>query len=308
LDKCNISGGWLRSLTLASGDTFSLVITPPKPTPRETEPSRIRLSVWLLALVSGLSIIVVICLPHPRAPEQPAQPLSDIARHDAPASTPGNVPPARSRPAVAASEPMQKTLAGWVLDLENPNGDVVQAARKALAELGPDAAPAIPQLAQMLRERRNCNAAAYTLASIGTNALPVLMDALTNGNKYARLEAAGAIGGLGEAGEAAVPALLQCMRDEDSSVRGNAIASLQAIPRRSDLAVPALIAALADPEPSVHDNADTTLRKYAQVAAQATIPMLVQAAQQDQNPVSIRFRAAEIVRAVAPERAKAEGL
>ncbi len=93
---------------------------------------------------------------------------------------------------------------------------------------------------------------------------------------------------------------------DDPGVRGNAIAALQAIPKRPDIAVPALIAALADPE--VHDAADTVLRKYAQVASEATIPMLVQAARQDQNPASIRFRAAEIVRAIAPERAKVEGL
>jgi len=160
----------------------------------------------------------------------------------------------------------------------------------------------------MLKEGRSCNSAAWTLVKIGTNALPVLIDALASGNKYARLEVAGAVGWFREGGEAAVPALVECLRDDDPGVRGNAIAALKAIPKRPDIAVPALIVALADPEVSVHDSADTTLRKYAQVEAEATIPMLVQAAQQDQNPVSIRFRAAEIVRAIAPERAKAEGL
>jgi HEAT repeat protein len=203
---------------------------------------------------------------------------------------------------------MQKTLAGWVLDLDSTNAEVVQAARKVLSDLGPAAAPAIPQLAQMLKEGRNCNAAAYTLASIGTNALPVLIDALTNGNPIARLEAAGAMGGLREAAEAAVPALVECMHDEDSAVRRNAIAALQSIPKRPDIAVPALIAGLADPNTSVHDTADTVLREYARVEAEATIPMLIQAAKEEQNPVSVRFRAAEIVRAAAPERAKAEGL
>ncbi|HEY5914907.1 MAG TPA: HEAT repeat domain-containing protein [Verrucomicrobiae bacterium] len=233
-----------------------------------------------------------------------------MAGHGASAPTLGNAPTTRTRPVVAASEPMQKTLAGWLLDLESPNAEVVQAARKALADLGPDAAPAIPQLAQMLKEGRNCNSAAYTLANIGTNALPVLIDALTNGNPKARLDVAGAIGTprFGEAGEAAVPALVECLRDEDPYVRKNAIAALQAIPKRPDLAVPALIAALADPDASINDNADITLRKYAKVEADATIPMLVEAAQQSQNPVSVRFRAAEIVRAIAPERAKAEGL
>jgi HEAT repeat protein len=201
---------------------------------------------------------------------------------------------------------MQKTLSGWVLDLQSTNAQTVYAARQAFKGLGPDAAPAIPQLAQMLAEGQTCNRAAWALINIGTNSLPVQLDALTNGNNYARLEVAGAIGWFREAGAEAVPALIQCMNDDDSGVRGNAIAALQAIPKLPEIAVPALIAALADPD--VHDNADTVLRKYAQVEADETIPMLVQAARQEQNPVAIRFRAAEIVRAIAPERAKAEGL
>jgi len=285
--------------------------TPFKQTPSEAAPSRIRLRVWLLVLGSGLIIVAAIWLPRPggtTAPEQPDLPPSAIAGHDAPVPLPGNAPSTRTRPVIAASEPMQKTLTGWVLDLESTDAEVVRAARKALAELGADAAPAIPQLAQMLKQGRNCNSAAYTLANIGPNALPVLIDALTNGGRSARLEVAGAIGTarFGEAGEAAVPALVECLGDNDPGVRANALAALQSIPKRPEIAVPALIAALADPD--VQESADTVLRKYAQVAADATLPMLVQAAHQDQNPASVRFRAAEIVRAVAPERARAEGL
>ena len=56
---------------------------------------------------------------------------------------------------VPTTEPIQrKTLSGWVLDLESTNAEVVQAARQALKDLGPDAAPAIPQLAQMLNDGR----------------------------------------------------------------------------------------------------------------------------------------------------------
>jgi hypothetical protein len=199
-------------------------------TPGEPAATRIRLGVWLLVPLSGLIILAAICLPRPgttTTPALPAQPDSATPGHDAP-----NAPSSRARPLIPASEPMQKTLAGWVLDLHSTNAEVVQAARKALADLGPAAAPAIPQLAQMLKEGRNCNAAAYTLAGIGTNALPVLIDALTSGNPIARLEAAGAMGGLREAAEAAVPALVECIHDEDSAVRGNAIAALQSISKR----------------------------------------------------------------------------
>jgi hypothetical protein len=287
------------------------MITPSKPAHSKPALFGIRASVWLLVLFSGLAVLLAICLPHPsvtKAPEQTVKPSSDVAEYSAPVAPPWNAQRNTARPVSATSEPMQKTLTGWVLDLESTNADVVDAARKVLADLGPDAAPAIPQLAKMLNEGRRSNAAAYTLAHIGTNALPVLIGALSNGSPYVRLDAAGAIGWFHEAGETAVPGLVGCVRDDDPGVRGNAIAALQSIPKRPDIAVPALIAALADPDASVHDSAATVLQKYAQVEAEATIPMLVQAAQQDQNPVSIRFRAAEIVRAIAPERAKAEGL
>jgi HEAT repeat protein len=279
-------------------------MTPP---PSKSPPAGVRFGVWLLVLSSALIVLVAICLQRPseiKAPE--SEPPADVTKHDVPATLPRKPRPVSASPEAPATEATQKTLTGWVLDLGSTNGDVVQAARRVLADMGADAAPAIPQLAQMLKEGRNCNAAAYTLAAIGTNALPVLIDALSNGNPVARMETAGAIGSpkFGEAGEAAIQALVKCMSDDDRGVRANAIAALQSIPKRPDIAVPALIAALADPDA----HADTVLRKYAQVEPDATIPMLIQAAQQAQNPVSIRFHAAEIVRAIAPERAKAEGL
>ena len=89
---------------------------------------------------------------------------------------------------------------------------------------GPLAAPAIPQLAQMLYSDRTANRAAFALVDIGTNSLPFLIEALQNGNRSARLEAALAVGEFRGAGEAAVPALVACMKYDDDSVRVNALA------------------------------------------------------------------------------------
>jgi RNA polymerase sigma factor (sigma-70 family) len=216
--------------------------------------------------------------------------------------------PIHRSPLVAPEPPPQeKTLNDWVSDLESTNNDVIQAARKALADLGPEAAPAIPRLAQMLGSGHTCNSAAWALVKIGTNSLPVLLDALTNGNTFARLEVAGAIGWFREAGAEAVPGLVECMKDDDPGVRMNAIGTLQAIPKMPDIAVPALIACLSDPDASVRQSTTTVLEKYGKVEADTTIPLLVQAARQDPNP-RIRDRAAEILRTVAPQRAEAEGL
>jgi HEAT repeat protein len=152
----------------------------------------------------------------------------------------------------------------------------------------------------MLASGKYSNLAAITLAAIGTNSLPVLLDALTNGSKSARLEAAGVMGIFREAGMGIVPALVERLQDEASGVRLNAIASLQSIPESPDIAVPALIRCLSDPDLSVRKNAMTVLEKYAEVEANATVPILLRAAEHDENPL-IRFRAAEILHAVQPK-------
>jgi HEAT repeat protein len=278
-----------------------------KQEPSEAASSRVRVTFWLL-LLSGLMILAALSLPRPgatKAPEPLLPPPPDIAAQDLPASNP---PLTSATPLAPATEPLPTALAGWVLDLESTNAAVAQAARKALADLGPEAAPAIPQLARLLADVRTCNSAAWVLAIVGTNALPVLLDALTNGNRNARVEVAGAIGMFREAGEAAIPGLVECMQYNDPLVRANALASLLSILKRPDLAVPALIATLADRDAKVRISATRVLQKYGQVEADATIPALVQAARQEQNPLMIRSGAAEILRTIAPERATAEGL
>src|SRR5262249_11133083 len=94
---------------------------------------------------------------------------------------------------------------------------------------------------------------------------------------------------------------------DEPGVRGNAIASLQVIPKRPDIAVPALLAALGDADSSVRRNAATVLQKYGEVEAEATIPRLVQVATKDENKL-VRIRAADVLRAVARDRSRAECL
>ena len=281
--------------------------TPSKQTHNEGGPTGIRLSVWLLVLGSLLVILVAICLPRPGATKA-LETVSNAAGGGVAALAPSSAQHISGWFVVPTPEPIQrKTLRGWVLDLESTNAGVVQAARKALKDRGTESAPAIPQLAQMLNNGRTCNSAAWALVNIGTNSLPVLLDALTNGNKYSRLEVAGSIGWLREAAEQAVPGLVEYLKYDDPLVRANAIASLQSITARPDIAVPALVACLSDLDAGVRGNAITVLEKYGKAEASTTIAILVEAAGQDQNPL-VRFRAAEILRTIAPERAKAEGL
>jgi hypothetical protein len=282
------------------------MITPSKQTHNAAGPTGIRLSVWLLVRGALLVILVAICLPRPGATKAP-ETVSNASGGDVAATAPASPQSTSGRFVVSTTEPIQrKTFSGWVLDLESTNAEVVHAARRVLKDLGPDAAPAIPQLAQMLNDGRTCNSAAWALVDIGTNSLPVLLDALTNGNKYSRLEVAGSLGSLREAAEQAVPGLVECMKYDDPGVRANAIASLQMFTARPDIAVPALVACLSDPDTRAHGNATTVLENYGRVEAKTTIAILAQAATKDQNQL-VRLRAAEILRTIAAERAKSEG-
>jgi HEAT repeat protein len=157
-----------------------------------------------------------------------------------------------------------------------------------------------------LNDIQAANAAAGALASIGKDALPALLDALTNGTSFARLEVAGVMASFGPDTEEAVPALVECLRHEDAGVRGNAIASLQAIPKRPDLAVPALTACLTDADVGVRGNAATVIRKFGHDAEPA-VSNLVHLARDDTDSF-VRTRATESLRLIAPERAEKEGL
>jgi len=199
-----------------------------------------------------------------------------------------------------------KTLSDWVRDLSSTDQSVRQTAHDAFTAMGADASPAIPSLAALLQSSRVPNAAAWALAHIGPNALPTLINALTNGNTAARLEATGVIGVLRDAAEEAVPAIVENLRHEDRFVRANAVAALQSIPKHPEVAVPALVACLTDDEVMVRDNAATVLRSFGK-AAESAIPELVRAARED-NDSHVRTSAVESLRTISPERADAEGL
>ena len=199
-----------------------------------------------------------------------------------------------------------KTLSDWVRDLYSTNQPVREAAHDAFTAMGADASPAIPSLAAILHTSRMPNAAVWALAHIGPNALPTLINALTNGNTAARVEAAGVIGVLRDAAEEAVPAIVECLRHEDRFVRANAIAALQSIPKHTEVAVPALTVCLTDDEAMLRGNAATVLRSFGK-AAESAIPELVRAAREDKD-FHVRTRATESLRMISPERADAEGL
>jgi RNA polymerase sigma factor (sigma-70 family) len=215
---------------------------------------------------------------------------------------------ARRIPESQAPDPMYlgKTLDEWVAELISTNQPLREAAHEAFKAMGDSAAPAIPALATVLHSSRNQNAAAWALVFVGTDSLPTLIDALTDGSPVARMEVAGAIGSMRDRAEAAVPALVECMRHPYWAARCNAINSLQSIAKQPDLVVPAVTVCLTDTNTNVRVSAATLLRYFGNAAGSA-VPALAQVAREDADAL-VRTRAAESLREISPERANTEGL
>ncbi len=90
--------------------------------------------------------------------------------------------------------------------------------------------------------------AAWSLAAIGAESVPPLIEMLTNSSPQVRVRAAVALGLTGKAAEPAVPDLIRMLSHPDTNVRRESADALGWIGQRPDLVVPALIGAFGDQE------------------------------------------------------------
>jgi HEAT repeat protein len=109
--------------------------------------------------------------------------------------------------------------------------------------MGPRAEGAIPELRNLLAERRVCRTAAFALARIGPGGVTALVAALPDQRPHVKEVAAEA---LARAGSRAVPALIPALRHRDWAVRGAAAVALGRIGPQAVAAVPALVEMLRD--------------------------------------------------------------
>jgi hypothetical protein len=270
----------------------------------------IRLGVWLLLFCLLAVATIILCFPRhesARGVTEGAEGVSAVHQDRVVTEDRWRAKPLAPQRRMSTAEPTYggRALTDWLADSMSTNSDVVVPAAKVLYELGADASPLIPHLATLLNSSNHCNHAVRLLVSIGTNSLPVLLDALAH-NSTARQDVAGFIGQFGEAASDAIPTLLQCLRDADSGVRGSAMGALGNICTRPDIVVPALVNCLADPDVMLRMGAAAMLSRYGTSAA-AAVPVLVSVAREDPDE-QVRKAAAESLRAVAPERADAEEL
>lgn len=90
--------------------------------------------------------------------------------------------------------------------------------------------------------------AAWSLAAVGADSVPLLITMLTNANPQIRCRAAMALGMVGRPAEPAVAALVTALYDPDRNTRRAAADALGWIGQPTDIVIPALIEAFADPD------------------------------------------------------------
>jgi|GEM_PF-932082 len=114
--------------------------------------------------------------------------------------------------------------------------------------LGSIAKPAIPSLIKLFQKKRpyTFSTVNSALLYIGTNAIPPLIEALTNSNERVRAGAAMTLGYFGSQARDATPALIQCLKDENPRVRGAAAESLGRLDGDPKVLIPALLPHLKD--------------------------------------------------------------
>lgn len=142
-------------------------------------------------------------------------------------------------------------------------------ARDRLRALGPEAAPAVPALADAVAggDRRLTLDAMFVLEGIGASAsaaIPALIDALHDDDMDISAQAAETLGALGYE---AVPALTTALGDEDWRVRQAACQALGIIGADATEAVPALLQVIQNDKDEVRHRAIWALGAIGDIAA-----------------------------------------
>ncbi|MEA5573332.1 HEAT repeat domain-containing protein, partial [Calothrix sp. UHCC 0171] len=140
------------------------------------------------------------------------------------------------------------------------------------------------------------------LVSIGSSAIPTLVENLKNPDCQIRWRAAWVLGDMGAEAATAVGALTESLQDGDMQVRMYAVLALGEIGIPAKSAVPALMAALQDKEQYVRIYAASALRRIGS-EAKVAVPSLINALK-DSNP-RVRKNAALALGAMGTEASSA---
>jgi HEAT repeat protein len=179
----------------------------------------------------------------------------------------------------------------------------------AFDNLRSQASPAIPGLVRLMKvgSTNTAGTAAYVLGGIGEDAVPALLDVLTNRQVYLRIQA-GRIGTMVRHpltnGAVLVPVLVAYLTNQNAELRTSSANMLGRLEANPDLAVPALISVLHDTDKNVRYCAIVSLgsfRKDARSAVPYLLPVLKDADQ------SMCQAAEDALQKIAPEVLEKEG-
>jgi HEAT repeat protein len=162
-----------------------------------------------------------------------------------------------------------------IQEMKRRSSDIVQTASLLLSRIGRSA---VPELARALTEGTSDIHRVFvarTLERIGPEAapaVPALAQALTSEFAHVRESAADALSAIGEASEPAVPALVLLLADWHAGVRRASCKALARVGRAAELAVTGLIQLLADRDDEVREAAVEALAQ----AGPSSVPLLLE--------------------------------
>lgn len=194
---------------------------------------------------------------------------------------------------------------------QDPDWRVQVAAARDVESMGKDAAMAVPQLAEALKDinQNVCLAAAHALGVLGKDlpkqVLPKLWEALGDFYESIRQAAAYGLGVMGkEIPDEVLPKVLAALKDRDSNFRAAAARALGVMGKEGAVAGPLLLKALKDPDDDVHEAAAGALQEIGREAPKKILPQLLEALQ-DSESWRIRLVAVTALKACGKEAAAA---
>lgn len=187
--------------------------------------------------------------------------------------------------------------------------DQIEGAAAALLVLGPAAAPAVPELVRRWPDQTWLIAAciesvgpAVLTEAVVREAIPVLIEALKDGDVDSRDSVRGALAAIGE--DAVIP-LSAALKHSDSTGRKNAAQALGLIARMENIAVRSLTSALVDLDTNVQQAAAEALGLFGSKAKES-VPKLVNLL--GHESLNVRVAVAGALERIAPGESEALNL
>jgi len=168
----------------------------------------------------------------------------------------------------------EKSMEGWIKQLDSHNELSRYDAANALARMGPRAAPAIPALIRTLKSRNQ-----LTKPYIGGS------------HTFGDMAPSEARNALVRIGPAAVPALTQALSHKDALTRVNAAWALWKLEKCTDKVIPVLVSAWTDKilyqtDECIRDDASQALGEIGQEQPAKVLPILLKALDEKDEEVA----------------------